>query len=159
MSLTRLTIFPPLPGQHVFLVASSIAPTIGTQQTRGGFDGFMGYVPTSSFNAVIQSGVISTTVVPVAQALAGGVPGTAYSETISEQGGIGPYTYSVSSGSLPAGLSLNASTGVISGTPTVAATSTFSITVTDSLGSPGTQSFSITIATVSSGGQNFGMTN
>lgn len=89
--------------------------------------------------------------VPVAAVLKGGTVGTAYSETITAQGGTSPYTYAVTSGSLPAGLSLSSS-GVISGTPTTAATSNFTITVTDANGFTGSQAFQITIATPSNGG-------
>jgi hypothetical protein len=42
----------------------------------------------------------------------------AYSQTISGSGGTSPYTFAVTAGALPTGLSLGASTGVISGTPT-----------------------------------------
>jgi uncharacterized repeat protein (TIGR03803 family) len=55
-----------------------------------------------------------------------------YSQAIAVSGGVQPYTFSVSTGSLPAGLSLNASTGVISGTPVTTGISTFTIKVTDS---------------------------
>lgn len=55
-----------------------------------------------------------------------------YNQTIAVSGGVQPYTFSVSTGSLPAGLSLNASTGVISGTPANTGISTFTIKVTDS---------------------------
>ena len=47
--------------------------------------------------------------------LPGGTAGTAYSTTLQASGGTTPYSWSVSTGTLPAGLSLVASTGVISG--------------------------------------------
>ncbi len=56
---------------------------------------------------------------------------SAYSQTISVRGGTGPLTFAVSSGSLPAGLTLNASTGLISGKPRKAGSDTFTIQVTD----------------------------
>jgi hypothetical protein len=75
--------------------------------------------------------------------------GTAYSVTLTGAGGVSPYTFSVTQGTLPSGLSLNTTTGVISGTPTAAGASTFTVTLKDS-GSPtalsATQSFSIAIA-------------
>lgn len=93
--------------------------------------------------------------VPVAQNLAGATIGVAYSETISVQSGAGPYTFSVSVGSLPPGLSLNTTTGVISGTPTATpATYNFTIQVVDSNGNIGSQAFQI-IATLPTGGGAF----
>ncbi|HZI51512.1 MAG TPA: putative Ig domain-containing protein [Terriglobia bacterium] len=55
--------------------------------------------------------------------------GVPYSQTLNATGGNNPYTFSVVSGSLPAGLSLSGAT--ISGTPTSVATSNFTIRVTD----------------------------
>jgi len=47
-----------------------------------------------------------------------GTTGTPYSFTLTTGGGLAPYMYEITSGSLPPGLTLNASSGVISGTPT-----------------------------------------
>ncbi len=60
-----------------------------------------------------------------------GTVGTAYSATLTASGGTPPYSWQVTSGSLPGGLAL-ASDGVVSGTPTVAGTSAFSVQVADS---------------------------
>jgi Putative Ig domain len=90
--------------------------------------------------------------IPVGANLASGVTGTAYSETISAQGGTSPYTFSLTSGALPTGTTLNSSSGVISGTPSAASTFSFTIKVTDSLGFTGSQAFEIIIAAPSAGG-------
>jgi large repetitive protein len=58
--------------------------------------------------------------------------GTVYSQTITASGGVAPYTYAMSSGSLPAGLTLTANSGVLSGTPTVSGNYSFTVTATDS---------------------------
>jgi hypothetical protein len=84
---------------------------------------------------------ISTTSLPAATV------GTAYSTTLAATGGAGTLTWSISAGTLPAGLSLNASTGAIAGTPATAATSTFTAQVSDS-GNPAmtaTHQFSLTV--------------
>ncbi|HEX8679077.1 MAG TPA: LamG-like jellyroll fold domain-containing protein, partial [Chthoniobacterales bacterium] len=62
--------------------------------------------------------------------LPAGTVGTAYTQTVTASGGSGTYTYSVSSGALPPGLTLNASTGAISGTPTTTNASPYSFTIT-----------------------------
>ncbi len=74
-----------------------------------------------------------------------GTVGVSYSGSASSSGGTGPYTYSISSGSLPPGLSLSES-GVLSGTPTTAGTYTFTVQSQDSGGTTGTASVTITIA-------------
>jgi len=79
--------------------------------------------------------------------LPNGAVNTAYSETLAATGGVTPYTWSVISGSLPSGLSLASSTGLISGTPTSSGTSNFTVQVTDSQdpADTDTQALSITI--------------
>ena len=74
--------------------------------------------------------------------------GVAYSQTLAATGGVTPYSWAVVSGSLPAGLSLNSSTGEISGTPTAYGTSNFTVEVTDSDSPPATdqQALSIYVA-------------
>lgn len=95
--------------------------------------------------------------VPAAKILAGGTTGTAYSETVDEtQGGVSPYTFAVTSGALPTSLSLNSTTGVISGTPSVAGTFNFTITVTDQNGSTGSTPFQIAISVPATTGSAFG---
>ncbi len=64
--------------------------------------------------------------------LPGGTVGVAYSTTLARSGGTPPYTWSITAGVLPAGLSLTASTGGIVGTPTTAGTFSFTVQLTDS---------------------------
>jgi hypothetical protein len=68
-----------------------------------------------------------------------------YSQTLSASGGSGPYTWSTTVGTLPEGLSLNSSTGVISGTPTTSGYYAIAVTVTDSLEGTSSDVFYITI--------------
>jgi hypothetical protein len=77
-----------------------------------------------------------------------GTVGTAYNQTATATGGLPPYKWSLTSGKLPTGLTLNASSGVLAGTPTVAGNYIFSITVTDSEGMPATFTQSYTVSTV-----------
>src|SRR5207244_3376109 len=78
--------------------------------------------------------------------LPGGTVGAVYSTTLNSSGGTAPFSWSVSAGSLPAGLSLTAGNGVINGTPSAAGVSGFTINVTDNAGATASKMFSITIA-------------
>ncbi len=79
--------------------------------------------------------------------LPAGSLGAAYSQTVSASGGTAPYTYAIVAGALPAGLSLNAATGAITGTPTAGGTANFTIRATDSLGNIGSQAYALIIGT------------
>ncbi|HEU5003556.1 MAG TPA: alkaline phosphatase family protein [Actinomycetota bacterium] len=70
--------------------------------------------------------------------------GQPYSYTFQASGTPAP-TYALASGSLPSGLSLNGTTGVLSGTPILPGSSTFTVSATNSAGSATTPSITITV--------------
>ncbi|YCQ11259.1 putative Ig domain-containing protein [Ralstonia sp. SA306] len=127
----------------------------GTPTAGGTFNFTITAMDANSFTASraysVTIGAPTVTVNPAAAASAQVT--TAYSQTFSATGGTAPYTYAVTTGTLPAGLSLNASTGVLSGTPTTLGSSTFTVRATDSstgTGAPysGTRSYTITVGQV-----------
>ena len=87
----------------------------------------------------IQPLLLSSSPLPAATAQ------TAYSQTLTASGGTTPYAYSVSAGTLPAGMSLNSSTGVLSGTPTAAGSFNFTVKVTDANNAIANNTFSLTV--------------
>ena len=100
---------------------------------------------TKSFTVTISAALVAVSI--TTGSLSGGQVSSSYGATLTASGGTTPYTWSLSSGTLPAGLTLAASTGQISGTPTAAGTSTFTVQVKDS-SSPqqtATKSLSITV--------------
>ena len=103
-------------------------------------------------NAASLTVTAGSTVQITATSLPNGQVQAAYSATLQASGGMLPYTWSVSSGSLPAGLNLASATGVISGTPSAAGTSSFTVQVADSTGSKASAGFSITINSSGGGG-------
>jgi hypothetical protein len=80
-----------------------------------------------------------------------GTVGTAASLQISATDSASGQTLTYSATGLPAGLSVNASTGLISGTPTTAATSSVTVTAKDTTGASGSASFTWTISAASGG--------
>ncbi|TQU44555.1 hemagglutinin, partial [Xanthomonas perforans] len=72
--------------------------------------------------------------------------GSAYSQTLSASGGTPGYSFVISAGTLPAGMTLNAA-GVLSGTPTASGSFNFTVTATDS-GAPtsGSRAYTLTVA-------------
>ncbi|HUS08511.1 MAG TPA: Ig domain-containing protein, partial [Bryobacteraceae bacterium] len=86
--------------------------------------------------------VITTATLP------NGTVGTPYSQTLVVTGGVSPFTFSTASGSLPAGLSLNPATGDLTGTPTAAGSSTFTVQVLDRLSQSARRTYTVQISGV-----------
>src|SRR5688572_40747 len=86
--------------------------------------------------------VIALTVSPATLAL--GSVGDAYTQTLSTSGGSGPYVYTVSAGSLPAGLILSRN-GRISGTPVTVGSARFTISATDASHATTARSYTLRI--------------
>jgi len=126
---------------------SSSGEISGTPAAAGSFN-FTAQVADSASQTKSAALSISISVPPLAitsASLPGGNVGTSYSATLTASGGVTPYTWSISAGSLPAGLSLGASSGAISGTPTAAGTSDFTVQVADSASHTQSAALSITI--------------
>ena len=68
-----------------------------------------------------------------------------YSQTMQAAGGVAPFLWSVSSGSLPHNMTLDGSTANISGTPDTAQLATFTIQVKDTKGQTAVQSYTLNI--------------
>jgi hypothetical protein len=79
--------------------------------------------------------------------LAGATLGVSYSATLVRSGGTAPFTWVVDTGSLPDGLSLNSSSGTISGTPTSTGTFNFTAKAADAVGAISLKPLSIVVAT------------
>ena len=92
----------------------------------------------AEFNITASRLMIAITTLPA------GVINKPYSQTLVASGGTSPYTWSLTSGSLPSGLNLSGA-GVISGTPTAIGTSTFSVKVTDSVSATVTLTLTLAI--------------
>lgn len=98
------------------------------------------------FSLTVGSGLTLTT----PATLPNGSVGVAYSQTIAATGGTPPYIFSLQGGTLPAGLTLNTS-GLISGTPLGAATSSFTVRAQDAAGASVTGTFTLAVGSVVSG--------
>ncbi len=130
---------------------------IGQQASGGNFFGTGGGIIDHIFmwNRALTPTEISTlfsnpfafyphvTIAP--SSLPNGDKSSPYLQTISASGTTGPYTFATTAGTLPTGVTLNATTGILSGTPTATGIFTFTITATDSLGGTGSQAYTVTI--------------
>jgi hypothetical protein len=124
--------------------AISGTPSVsGTFNVTLGVHDSQGTSTTANFSVTIAAAPalqITTTTLP------NGAEGSPYDTTVSATGGTPPYTWSISSGSLPSTVALAATTGNISGTPSTSGTFTPTLRVTDSANNTVTQSYSFTIS-------------
>ena len=149
----------PAGGNYTFAVTSGLLPTGLALNSNGTFSGAptqsgtfnfriaaTGFGACSAFQDYILT-VNCPTLSLTPTALPGGTLGTTYNQAVmaSPAAPAGSYSYSVSSGVLPTGLTLNAATGVITGTPT--SSGTFNFTITAAAGACATsRGYSVTIA-------------
>jgi uncharacterized protein with beta-barrel porin domain len=123
---------------------NSLTGTVsGTPTAAGAFSYTIKATDSTTPTAQTATQVVSGTIAPATLTLTSTASATtqigqSYSQTNVRSGGATPYTYSVFAGLLPAGTTLNASTGTVSGTPTAAGAFSYAIKVTDS-GSPTAQ--------------------
>jgi hypothetical protein len=119
------------------LSLSSDGVISGIPQTYGTFSPISLIVTDSrgkTANKTFTNGIVISdhpTLAITTTSLPPGIANASYSQTVSAVGGVPAYTWSQYSGNLPPGLSLNTTTGVISGTSTAAGTYSFRLKVTE----------------------------
>ncbi|MGB9456253.1 MAG: Ig domain-containing protein [Bryobacteraceae bacterium] len=152
-------------GTYAFSLASGALPSSVTLSAGGALSGTPTAAGTFTFTVQVTSTLSSSTAslppltatqsftVVIANALTistaslpGGMVGTAYSQHLSATGGSTPYQWTVASGALPAGITLDATSGALSGTPTAPGSFTVTIRVTDARQQTATQLFTIAVA-------------
>ena len=112
---------------HFGSLANALVPNNGTFPVA--------IVQMTDTNGIPVQDMLSLTSPTVSCAAASGLVGSFYSSSLVATGGCLPYTFSILSGALPPGLTLNPNTGAITGTPTNAGTFNYVAQVTDSCGS------------------------
>lgn len=123
------------------------APVMSAKSNYGNADNIV----RTTFNLSIDGQILelaaepNVTIAPAPGALAGGTVGTPYNATIAASGGIGTVSYAVTTGTLPAGLTLNAATGAITGSPSAAAVSNFTVTASYSGSGDASAAYTITV--------------
>jgi hypothetical protein len=131
---------------HWGIQTGELPPGLGIDGNTGVVSGTPGSDGTFSFTVEVTDGSTPQNIVtkefeiqiiPIPElvinttSLPGGIVGDPYVMTLQGTGGVSPYTWSISSNSLPQGLILNNSSGVIAGTPNLEGVFSFSVTLAD----------------------------
>jgi len=129
-----------------FVLPLSSLPTVGQIQ----FAGFVSGTQITSLTYTVSSDdwvLLNLQIAAANVTLPSATEGTAYTQILLEQGGVGPLTWTLASGTLPPGISLTAS-GFLQGTPTAGGVYTFTVNLTDSSTPPKSVSSGSLILTV-----------
>ena len=135
-------------------ISGETASTLSFASTSTSDSATYRVIVTNAKNGVSESTTSTSVTLTVSATLAITTPvsgltavvDSAYALSLSSSGGSGGNSFAISTGTLPAGLTINASTGAISGTPTSAGTSAITVRVTDSNSATATTSaFTITV--------------
>ena len=120
-------------------VAGTANFSVRVVDTVNSLIGYPGGAATRDFTLTVGVGVLS--IVPTV--LPASVVGQPFTSTLTATGGTPPYTFSVLSGSVPAGVTLG-NNGVFAGTPTAAGLSNFTVQVRDTTNATATRDFAVT---------------
>ncbi|WP_206543617.1 beta strand repeat-containing protein, partial [Sphingomonas sanguinis] len=136
------------PPNHGTLTGSGTSISYTPSLNYSGSDSFT-YTATNASGTSAPATVTITVAAPTLTlsptTLPGGTAGTAYSQALATTGGTAPYSYAVTAGALPAGLTLS-SNGTLSGTPTAAGTFSLTVTATDAQNFTAARAYTLTVA-------------
>jgi hypothetical protein len=137
--------------------SGSLPAGLALDATSGAINGMPNQPGDTSFTVRVTDSTSQSAVQPLAISvtaplqittggLAGGKVGTSYQASVAVTGGTQPYSWSIVSGALPSSLALNPASGTISGTPSTAGHSSFTMKVNDSAGQSAQQPLAISVA-------------
>jgi trimeric autotransporter adhesin len=127
--------------------ATAASPQVNSVTASGGGSATATTTDSTTINSSSSGGLtILTTSLPDGEVT---LP---YGAGVAVSGGTPPYSFAVTVGTITSGLTLNATTGLISGFPSCCTPATFTITVTDSASNKASQAYTITVLTAPSGG-------
>ncbi len=139
------------------LRSGNLPPGLGMDATSGAVSGMPTAPGTFAFEAQVTDNSLASTrrsfslrihpalVITTPAGLPGGTAGTSYGLTLAATGGLPPYRWSIRSGELPPGVTLDAATGRLTGTPSGAGTFSFTVHVSDSLQATAIRAYSIAV--------------